>query len=39
MIILNSWDEFDLNKFPDYNIFDLNNIPLTDMNYYKNLIV
>ena len=39
MIILNSWDEFDLNKLPDYNSFELSNIRLIDMNYYKSIII
>ena len=38
MIILNSWEEFDLNKLPDYNTFNFQNILISDMDYYKNLI-
>ena len=41
IIILNSWDEFDLNNLPNYKSFNFNNTSLTDMlniNYYKSLI-
>jgi len=38
MIILNNWDEFDLPKLPDYNTFNVDNITLADMNYYKDVI-
>jgi hypothetical protein len=41
MVILNRWEEFDLDKLPDYNSFNFHDISInniSDMNYYKNLI-
>lgn len=39
MILLNSWDEFDINKLPNYNQFDFTNLQFLSSEFYKNKIL